>query len=495
MTGDSFAPDSFAPDSVASETPRVLRSRRVATGGEVRPADVRIDRGRIVAVAAHGSLGGSPDGGPDGAPDCVSDDGPVEDLGDLALLPGAVDPHVHVDEPGRTEWEGFACATRAAAAGGITTIADMPLNSQPVTTTAEALDEKRAAARGQCAVDVAFHGGLVPANARDLGALSALLASGIVGIKAFLCDSGLPEFPPVARADLERAMPVIADAGLPLLVHAEREVPGAPAAGLPSPRYAAYLASRSAAMERAAIDELVELVRATGCRVHVVHLAAAEAAPTLRAARAEGLPITVETCPHYLTFCAGDVADGDTRFQCAPPIRDAENREGLWRALEDGTIDLVASDHSPCPPELKAPAGREARFGALATGGAWGGIASLQVSLAATWTALRARGHGLDMLVELTSTRPAGLLGLERKGRIEPGADADLVALDPDATFIVDGDRLHHRHPTTAWEGRRLHGVVRRTWLRGELVPACARGDGVIAEAPAGRLLARETGA
>ncbi|HVS61960.1 MAG TPA: allantoinase AllB, partial [Thermoanaerobaculia bacterium] len=407
----------------------------------------------------------------------------VEELGELALIPGAVDPHVHVDEPGRTDWEGFACATRAAATGGITTIADMPLNSTPVTTTVEALEAKRGAARGQCVIDVAFHGGLVPANARDTERFEALLRSGIVGVKAFLCDSGLSEFPPVSNQDLAAAMPIVAVAGLPLLVHAERELAAERPARLPSPRYADYLSSRPAAMERAAIDELIGLVRATGCRVHVVHLAAAETVAALRAARDEGLPITVETCPHYLTFCAEDVADGDTLLQCAPPIREAANREGLWRAIEDGTIDLVASDHSPCPPELKATPGRPGRFGE-----AWGGISSLQLAVAATWTGLRARGHGLERLVELTAARPAALLGLERKGRIAPGADADLVAFDAEAQQVVDARRLHHRHPSTPYHGGRLFGVARRTWLRGELVQA----EGEILGEPSGRLLARE---
>ncbi|HVS13771.1 MAG TPA: allantoinase AllB [Thermoanaerobaculia bacterium] len=454
--------------------PLVLRSRCVAFDGRVAPADVGIAAGRVVVVAEHGMLAGDA----------------LEDLGDLALLPGGVDPHVHVNEPGRAEWEGFTTATRAAAAGGITTLVDMPLNSSPVTTTVAALEAKRAAAAGRCHVDVAFHGGLVPANARDRLALESLLGSGVVGIKAFLCDSGLAEFPAVAHDDLAAAMPVIAAAGLPLLAHAERALAAAssPAAG-PMPSCERYRRSRPPEMERLAVEELIALSRATGCRVHVVHLAAAEALPALRRARAEGLPVTVETCPHYLTFAAEEVADGDTRFKCAPPIRGAANREALWRALEDGVLDLVASDHSPCPPALKGLDGDGAGAGDFAT--AWGGIASLQVAVAATWTGLRARGHGLERLVALVAERPARLLGLARKGRIEAGADADLVAFDPEASFRVDPARLHHRHPQTPWAGRGLFGLARRTWLAG----APVQEEGEPLGAPRGRLLAREVAA
>jgi allantoinase len=455
----------------------VLRSRRAMVDGAVRPADVRLAEGRIVEVAAHGTLGGAE----------------VEDLGDLALLPGAVDLHVHVNEPGRTEWEGFESATRAAAAGGITTVVDMPLNSTPVTTTTAALAAKRAAAEGRCAVDVAFHGGLVPDNARDRPALEALLDAGVVGIKAFLCDSGLAEFPPVSHGDLAAAMPVIAASGVPLLAHAERALAGPPAppADGPLPSCERWARTRPPAMERAAVEELIALSRATGCRVHVVHLAAAEALPALRRAREDGLPITAETCPHYLTFVAAEAAEGDTRFKCAPPIRDAANREALWRALEEGVIDLVASDHSPCPPALKGL--RDDGSGADGSGAGdfatcWGGIASLQVAVAATWTGLRARGHGLERLVEWMAEAPARLLGLERKGRIAVGRDADLVAFDPEAEEVVDARRLHHRHPITPWHGRSLAGVARRTWLRGVAVQA----DGGMLGAPRGRLLSRE---
>jgi allantoinase len=371
---------------------------------------------------------------------------------------------------------------------------DMPLNSSPVTTSVAALEAKRAAATGKCAVDVGFHGGLVPANAHDRAALEALLSAGVVGIKAFLCDSGLAEFPPVSHADLAAAMPSIAASGLPLLVHAERALAEAPtgfASTGPIGSCEGYRQTRPPEMEVTAIDELIGLARATGCAVHVVHLAAVEALPSLRRAKEEGLAITVETCPHYLTFCAEEVAEGDTRFKCAPPIRDAANRDGLWRGLEEGVIDLVASDHSPCPPALKGldpedPDGTSGPCGGdFAT--AWGGIASLQVSVAATWTGLRARGHGLERLAALVAERPARLRGRDRKGRIGPGAHPDLVAVDDQAWFVVDPRRLHHRHAVTPYAGRRLRGLARRTWLRGVAVQA----DGDLLGSPRGELLMR----
>lgn len=438
-----------------------LRSRRVVTPAEVGPATVLIEGGRIAAVGPWAEVPAGPG---------------VLDAGELVVSPGVVDPHVHVDEPGRTEWEGFESATRAAAAGGVTTLVDMPLNCVPATTTAAALAAKRAAASGKCRVDVGFWGGLVPGNTGPGGSgdVGELIAAGVLGFKAFLIDSGVEEFPATSFDGLRRVAPVLAEAGLPLLVHAEDpEVIAAAGAATPVDdgvrRYAAYLASRPAAAEVEAIRGLLELCRerpADGppLRLHVVHLATGEALPLFADARGDGLAVTVETCPHYLTFAAEEIADGATEFKCAPPIRGAAERDRLWRALADGAIDLVSSDHSPCPPAMKRRA--EGDFFA-----AWGGIASLQLLLPAVWTGARARGVGLEQLARWLSERPAGLAGLSgRKGAIAPGHDADLVIWDPDATFTVEPERLEHRHPITPYAGRELFGVVAATVLRGELV-------------------------
>ena len=381
----------------------------------------------------------------------------VELADDEVLLPGLVDSHVHVNEPGRTEWEGFASATRAAIAGGITTIVDMPLNSVPPTTTLEALHVKREAAKGQVAADVAFWGGAVPGNADQLRPLHE---AGVVGFKCFLLDSGVPEFPPLDDAGLRRALSELATFDGLLIAHAEDAdvIASAPEAGGPS--YARFLASRPGVAEQTAIGRLIACARDTGARTHVVHLADADALPMLRRARAEGVRITVETCPHYLTFCAEQVPDGATAFKCCPPIREAAHREGLWGALRDGDIDLVVSDHSPCTPELK-------RLDVGNFGLAWGGIASLQVALPAVWSGARARGLELTDVVRWMAEGPARLADLPRKGAIEVGRDADLVAFAPEERFTV-GD-LHHRNPGTPYAGRELTGVVRRTWSRGQL--------------------------
>ncbi len=424
------------------------RSTRVVQPGGVGPATVVWRDGRIVDVAGYGD-------GPAG----------VVDHGDLVMMAGLVDSHVHVNEPGRTEWEGFATATAAAAAGGVTTIVDMPLNSVPPTTTAAGLVAKRAAAAGQCAVDVAFWGGLVPGNRSELAGLAD---AGVAGFKAFLVDSGIPEFPPVPVDEIEAALPLLAARGLPLIVHAELPEPMAdaqrafgelPAAARRS--YAAYLASRPAAAEDEAVALLCDLAARHGAAVHVLHLASASALPRLAVAGAAGVSVSAETCPHYLTFAAGDVPDGATAFKCAPPIRAASHREGLWRGLGNGTIAMVVSDHSPAPAELK-----EVDSGDF--GRAWGGISSLQLRLPAVWTGAAARGFGLDRVAEWLCAAPARLAGLDgRKGVLAPGADADLVVWDPDAEFVVDPDGLAHRHPVTPYAGMRLHGAVRRVYLRG----------------------------
>jgi allantoinase len=431
----------------------VVRARRVVLPGGERAAAVHTDGGVVTAVTAFDDV-------PAGAVTLADDE---------VLLPGLVDSHVHVNEPGRTEWEGFATATRAAAAGGITTIVDMPLNSMPATTTLDALRVKREVAAGQVVVDVAFWGGAVPGNVAELRAMHEV---GVVGFKCFLLDSGVPEFPPLDDAGLRAALAELASFDGLLIAHAEDEQVIAAAPEPAGASYPAFLASRPPAAEETAIGRLVAATRDTGARSHVVHLADGDALPLLRAARADGVRITVETCPHYLTFAAEDVPDGDTAFKCCPPIRESVHREALWAALQTGDVDLVVSDHSPCTPELK-------RLDVGDFGLAWGGIAGLQVALPAVWTGARARGVPLAQVVRWMSEAPARLAGLPGKGTIAVGRDADLVAFAPDERFTVG--RLEHRNPVTPYAGRELTGVVRRTWLRGR------EADG----SPLGRLLHR----
>jgi allantoinase len=439
----------------------VLRSRQTVLPEGIRPAAVAVSGPVIAAVAGYGE---------------PLDAARNVDLGDLALLPGLVDTHVHVNEPGRTEWEGFATATRAAAAGGVTTICDMPLNSLPPTVSVAALAEKRAAAATKCWVDVAFWGGAVPGN-QD--ALAPLHQAGVTGFKCFLLDSGVPEFPPLEPADLRSVLGALAAMDALLIVHAEDATEVKAASGRD---YGSFLASRPPVAERRAIEKVIGAAAATGARAHIVHLSAAECVAMIAGAKAAGIRLTAETCPHYLYFAAEQVPDGATEFKCCPPIRDAVNREALWRGLETGVIDCVVSDHSPCPPELKA-------FGSGDFGAAWGGIASLQLGLSAMWTVARRRGRTLDEVVRWMSTAPARLAGLPAKGALAVGRDADLVAFDPDEVYTVDPARLLHRHQVTPYAGRTLTGRVRQTWLRGTALLDPDRGvpDGE----PAGRLLNR----
>jgi allantoinase len=426
-------------------TDAILRSRRIVTPQGVTDGAVVIRDGRIDAVCP---------------PEAIPDGAPVKDYGDLVLMPGLVDTHVHINEPGRTDWEGFVTATRAAAAGGLTTLVDMPLNSSPVTTSPAALQAKRDTAQGQCWIDVGFHGGLVGGNASEMG---LLIAAGVLAMKAFLVDSGIDEFPPAQEADLRTAMPILAAHGIPLLVHAELAGPMPPGPAVLH-RYADYLASRPRDWEHRAIRQMIALCREYRCPVHIVHLSSADMLPELAAARAEGLPLTVETCPHYLVFDAETIPDGDTRFKCAPPIREHENRERLWQGLRDGTIDTIASDHSPCPPELK-------RADAADFAVAWGGIASLQLGLPVVWTEARLRGFSLPDVAEWMSRRPAALVGLTGvKGTLQPGADADIVVWDPESSWTVTASDLHHRHKITPYDGMTLHGTVHTTYLRGAKV-------------------------
>ena len=376
---------------------------------------------------------------------------------DEVLIPGLVDTHVHINEPGRTEWEGFDSATAAAAAAGVTTLIDMPLNSLPPTLTAKALAAKRVAARGRCRVDVGFWGGSVPTNLDDL---PELFAAGVFGVKCFLQDSGVPEFPPLTVGEMRSAMRVVAGVGGLMLVHAE-DPAVLHTAPVPRGRSSlAFMQSRPTAAETSAIAACIEAAAITRCRVHIVHLSSAEGVRQIRRAKAVGVPITAETCPHYLTLSADAIPDGAPQYKCCPPIRGKADQDALWEGLLDGTIDIVVSDHSPSTPELKL-----LEVGDL--GMAWGGVAGLQFGFAAVLTAARSRGIDLTQVVRWMSSGPADLAGLEHKGRIEIGADADLVALAVDDTFTVTTDLIRHRHPITPYLGKELRGVVRAGWLRG----------------------------
>ena len=440
---------------------QIFRGTRVFVEGAFRAADVLVRGERIERVEAHGAGG----------------DHHVHDVGALALLPGLVDTHVHVNEPGRTEWEGFETATRAAAAGGITTLVDMPLNCIPVTTSLDALEIKIAATAGLLAVDVGFWGGVVPGNAAQLGPMAA---RGMLGAKCFLCHSGIDDFPRSQRADLLAAMPALRDAGVPLLVHAELELPGTPECGEGDARaYQSYLDSRPRAWEDRAIEMMVELCRQTRCAVHIVHLSSSSALPAIRAAKDEGLPFTVETCPHYLCLTSEEIPPGATEYKCSPPIRERDNAEALWAAVEDGTIDMVTSDHSPCTPHLKLPEAGDFC-------GAWGGIASLSLGLPGLATRAGQRAFSLETLVKRMTRTPAKLAGLEtRKGAIAPGFDADLCVFDPESEWTVQASDLRFRHRVSPWIGRALKGRVEETWLRGRRVFARGQED----EAPSGQAL------
>ncbi|MEI5097755.1 allantoinase AllB [Streptomyces sp. PmtG] len=444
-----------------SDVELVLRSTRVITPEGPRAASVAVSGGTIVAVRPYHMP--------------VEPGARVEDVGDHALLPGLVDTHVHVNDPGRTAWEGFWTATRAAAAGGITTLVDMPLNSLPPTTTVDHLHMKRGVARPKAHIDVGFWGGALPDNVKHLRPLHD---AGVYGFKCFLSPSGVEEFPELNQDQLAAAMGEIAGFGGLLIVHAEdpHELAAAPVKS--GPRYADFLATRPRASEDTAIEGLIALARRIGARVHVLHLSSGDALPLIAAAKRDGVPLTVETCPHYLTLTAEEVPDGASEFKCCPPIREAANQDLLWQALADGTIDCVVTDHSPSTADLKT-----ADFAT-----AWGGISGLQLSLPAMWTAARARGYGLEDVVRWMAANTARLVGLEgRKGAIAPGRDADFVVLAPDETFTVDPARLQHRNRVTAYAGKTLSGVVRSTWLRGQRIVS----DGEFS-APSGLLLERQ---
>lgn len=432
----------------------VIRGRRVVTEQSVGPASVHVHNGRVVAVTAYEE---------------VSTGGDVIEVEESSVvMPGLVDSHVHVNEPGRTEWEGFETATRAAAAGGVTTIVDMPLNSIPATTTLEAFNQKLAAAKGKLSVDVGFWGGVIPGNTAEL---EKLWHAGVVGFKCFLVHSGVDEFPSVGENDLREAMPELARLGATLIVHAE--VPGPIDAACcemseeNAPRaqsYQTFLQSRPREAENDAVDLMIRLSRETGCRIHIVHHSSADALSALRSAKADGAALTVETCPHYLHFAAEDISDGATEFKCCPPIREGDNREQLWEALRDGTIDMVVSDHSPCPQEMKLRG--KGDFMA-----AWGGISSLQLRLPVMWTEAEKRGFEISNLARWLCRAPAKQVGFGNcKGAIAAGHDADIVIWNPDKEFRVEPSVIHHRHKVTPYAGERLRGVVEKTFLRGQIV-------------------------
>ncbi len=432
-------------------------SSRVVTPEGVRPAAVIVDEGRIQDVREPGA---------------VPRTAQLHQFGDRVLLPGLVDSHVHVNEPGRTEWEGFATATRAAAAGGYTTLSIC--RSIACRKQRQWLHSKPSVRRqaGQCHVDWAPWGGLTGQNTHHLAPLAA---AGVAGFKCFLVDPGIAGLVMVERQELEAALPTLARTGLPLLVHAELAehlYTGGDADDWRN--YDTWLRSRPDESELAAIRMLIGLCRRYRFRLHIVHLATALALESLALARAEGLPVTVETCPHYLHFVAEEIPAGATLFKCAPPIRSRANREALWQGLRDGIIDMIVTDHSPCPPSMKQGDFRQA----------WGGIASLSVALPVIWTEMRQRGLPLEHLVRWMSTQPAKLAGLEgRKGAIAAGYDADLVVFDPDAQFTLSRAELHYRHPVSPYLGEKLYGRVLATFVRGVAVFK----DGSFADLPIGR--------
>ncbi len=444
----------------------VIRGRQVVLPAGVEPASVEITEGVITAITSYERSPG---------------DRELIDIGDeLVIMPGLVDTHVHVNEPGRTDWEGFTTATRAAAAGGVTTLIDMPLNSIPPTTTLSGLETKIDSARSKCFVDVGFWGGVVPGNTGELKAMSA---AGVVGFKCFLVHSGVDEFPNVSETDLREAMPELASPGSVLIVHAE--LPGPIESAVLSvnegdPRkYETFLGSRPRAAEDTAVNLMINLAREFNTRVHIVHHSSADSLSLIAHAKAEGVNITAETCPHYLSFVAEDVPDGATEFKCCPPIRERENREQLWAAVRDNTIDMIVSDHSPCPPAMKL---REA--GDFLT--AWGGISSLQLRLPAVWTEAKQRGFTLLDLNRWLCSAPAELVSLQKKkGAIAVGLDGDLVVWNPSAQFKVEGARLEHRHKLTPYEGMMLQGKVEKTYLRGQKI----YDDGELTTEPRGMLL------
>ncbi|MCK8615404.1 allantoinase AllB [Gordonia sp. C13] len=461
MTSETGAPAPLpdtAPDSTTAPFDLVVRGEQTLTTAGIVAREIGIRDGRVVAIEPLGSgLVGTE---------------VIELADDQVMIPGLVDTHVHVNEPGRTEWEGFDSATRAAAAGGVTTLIDMPLNSIPPTVNVDALAEKRAAAQGKTHIDVGFWGGAIPGNEDDLRGLHD---AGVFGFKCFLLHSGVDEFPHLTADEMEADMAKLAEFDSLMIVHAEdsRAIDHAPSPE--GDEYARFLASRPRGAENLAIAEVIERARWTGVRAHVLHLSSSDALPMLASAKKDGVKITVETCPHYLTLLAEEVPNGATAFKCCPPIREAGNRELLWEGLLDGTIDCIVSDHSPSTIDLKDPENGD--FGV-----AWGGVASLQLGLSLIWSEAKKRGIGLPQVIEWMASRPADLAGLPSKGRIALGCDADFAVFEPESAQIVDVNRLHHKNAISPYDGRALAGVVKGTWVRGQKVDF---------ETPRGRMLRR----
>jgi len=431
-----------------------LKSNRVIIDGAIRPALILIEDGKIAEILPV---------------DTVLETRrrfiEIEDLGDKVVLPGLVDTHVHINEPGRTEWEGFNTATQSAAAGGITTVVDMPLNCSPVTTTANALREKLNSLEGKLWIDCGFWGGVIPESLTDL---DELIKAGVLGVKSFTIDSGIEEFPEVNAEQLSQAIRILAKYNVPYLIHAELEPPGSepPAIG---DRYQSFLASRPKSWENDAVDMMIALAteaKSEGAqgKIHIVHLSSAEAIAAIHKAQQQGLQLSAETCPHYLTLFSESIPDGKTLFKCCPPIREDANRQLLWQGLADGTIDFIVSDHSPCTPQLKHIDSGDIE-------NAWGGISSLQFGLSLIWTEAVQRGYSLPQVVDWMATRPAMFAGLgERKGKIAAGYDADLVVFDDCASYTITADMIKYRHKITPYEGRVVSGLTERTYVRGQLV-------------------------
>ena len=421
-----------------------IASQRVLTLEGEKPAAILIKGEKILDVVSIEN---------------IPENCPTEDMGNNVIMPGLVDAHVHINEPGRTDWEGFETATKAAAAGGITTIVDMPLNCIPVTTTVDALNQKIIATKDQLWIDCGFYGGLIPDNIQDL---ESLADAGVLGFKAFLSPSGIDEFPNISEKHLREALHILAKKGIPVLVHAELE--NGATSSEENKTYKYFQESRPKSWENNAIKLLIQLCREFNVHIHIVHLSSADILPEIAQTRKDGFPLTVETCPHYLHFSSERISDGDTRFKCAPPIWNGENRENLWAGLEEGIINFITSDHSPCTPELKnLEAGNFEK--------AWGGISSIQFALPVIWTECKQRGYSLEQLINWMSKQPAKFVGMDDlKGQISPGFDADLVCWNPDKKYIIKKEAIHHKNKLTPYEGESLYGVVNATFLRGQKV-------------------------
>ena len=421
-----------------------IASQRVLTLEGEKPAAILIKGEKILDVVSIEN---------------IPENCPTEEMGNNMIMPGLVDAHVHINEPGRTDWEGFETATKAAAAGGITTIVDMPLNCIPVTTTVDALNQKIIATKDQLWIDCGFYGGLIPDNIQDL---ESLADAGVLGFKAFLSPSGIDEFPNISEKHLREALHILAKKGIPVLVHAELE--NGATSSEENKTYKYFQESRPKSWENNAIKLLIQLCREFNVHIHIVHLSSADILPEIAQTRKDGFPLTVETCPHYLHFSSERISDGDTRFKCAPPIWNGENRENLWAGLEEGIINFITSDHSPCTPELKnLEAGNFEK--------AWGGISSIQFALPVIWTECKQRGYSLEQLINWMSNQPAKFIGKDQqKGQISPGFDADLVCWNPDKKYIIKKEVIHHKNKLTPYEGESLYGVVNATFLRGQKV-------------------------